>query len=188
MGKHRDWTEIRDDYQLNGLSYAKLAAKYNVPIDTLKKAAARQNWTNRKAKKEKILDLRAGRVTKAVRSAEVAPPENGTFEMALFDEREELTAEERFQRVVCRLLEKVEASVAVIDPENAKGLRALSGALKDLASLKGWDKDELDREEQRTKIERLRAETESLKREESGGDIQIRIMGMSEEDIEEVIG
>lgn len=187
MGKHRDWTEIRDDYQLNGLSYAKLAAKYNVPIDTLKKAAARQGWTNRKAKKEKILDLRAGRVSKAVRSVEMAPEENGTFEMALRDEREDLSPEERFQRVVCSLLYKVEASVDVISPDNAKALRALSGALKDLASLKGWDKDEYDRAEQQARIDKLRAETESAKREESG-EIQIRIMGMSEEDIEEVIG
>ena len=167
MGKHRDWTEIRDDYQLNGLSYAKLAAKYDVPIDTLKKAAARQGWTNRKAKKEKILDLRAGRVTKAVKTVEMAPSENGTIEMAPIILPEELSPEDRFQRVVCSLLAKVEASVAVIEPDNAKGLRALSGALKDLASLKGWDKDELDREEQRSKIQKLLAETKAANQEAS---------------------
>ena len=167
MGKHRDWTEIRDDYQLNGLSYAKLAAKYDVPIDTLKKAAARQGWTNRKAKKEKILDLRAGRVNKAVKTVETAPSENGTIEMAPIILPEELSPEDRFQRVVCSLLAKVEASVAVIEPDNAKGLRALSGALKDLASLKGWDKDELDREEQRSKIQKLLAETKAANQEAS---------------------
>lgn len=161
MGKHRDWTEIRDDYQLNGLSYAKLAAKYNVPIDTLKKAAARQGWTKRKEKKERAESIKARRVEKAFAAVEMAPAQNGTEEMAPDEPGPGVSEAERFQGIVSSLLAKLALAADRVDPRDTKGMRAISGAMKDLAALKGWNKDELDRQEQRARIEKLRADTSS---------------------------
>ncbi len=157
MGKHRDWTEIRNDYQQNGLSYAKLADKYNVPIDTLKKAAAREGWTNRKERQEKLTGIKTRRAAKAVASVseETAPDRNGTEETAPnpTDNDEAL-----FARTVSGLLAKIWAAMEYAPLDDARALKSLSGALKDLATLKGWCKDELDREEQRARIEKLRAD------------------------------
>ena len=74
MGKHRDWTDIANDYRENGLSFSQLAAKYDVPIDTLKKASARQGWS---AGTDKRKRSRIRNAQKAIAKAEskMAPPQ-----------------------------------------------------------------------------------------------------------------
>ena len=174
MGKHRDWTEIRDDYQLSGLSFAKIAEKYGVSITTLKKAAKREGWTKAVGHTEQVKHI-----------AKRIPTQKDTKERTPRSEIPD--GEQSFREAVDLLIEKAKFAAEVLPPLQVQALKQLSGVLKDLASLKGWDKDEYDRAEQQARIDKLRAETESAKREESG-EIQIRIMGMSEEDIEEVIG
>ncbi len=184
MGKHRDWTEIRNDYQLNGLSYAKLAEKYGISIGTLKKAAAREGWTNRKQKAERLTDTKINRAERMIGRAEKkVPDENGTKETVPFEE----TPENRFQRTVSKLLEKAEIAVDNLPPDAAKAIKELSGALKDLAALKGWNKDELDRQEQQARIEKLRAETRNASREDEKQHFDVSIMGMSVEELAEIL-
>lgn len=173
MGKHRDWTEIRDDYQLSGLSFAKIAEKYGVSLTTLKKAAKREGWTKTVGHTEQI-----NRLAKRI------PTQKDTSERA--PRLEKADSEQSFRDAVDMLIEKAKMAAAILPPVQVQALKQLSGVMKDLASLKGWDKDEYDRAEQQARIDKLRAETESAKREESG-EIQVRIMGMSEEEIEEVI-
>ena len=154
MGKHRDWTEIREDYQANGLNYAALAQKYGVPLDTLKKAAARQGWTKRKEKRQEKQQAAVKKI-----SAKMAPPENGTEEMA--PAQSNFGQAEQFDRTVAKLLTKVEQAVDFMPPESTQALKQLTGALKDLQGLLRMTKDDLDREEQRARIEKLRAEIET---------------------------
>ena len=187
MGKHRDWTEIRDDYQLNGLSYAKLAEKYGVSIDTLKKAAARQGWTNRKQKADKLSEIKTRRAGKAICAAEKkAPVENGTIETAPAENGTEVSTEDRFQRAVSMLIEKAEIAIDRLPPEETKAIKELSGALKDLAALKGWNKDDLDRQEQKARIEKLRVDAANAKTDD-GRKISVNIMGMDVDELAEVL-
>lgn len=153
MGKHRDWTEIRDDYQTSGLSYAALSKKYSVPIDSLKKAAIRQGWVKRE---------------KAIRKAfaQMAPDENGTIETAPSENGTKETAprirkEERFERTVEALLAKAEEAIEIAGPEEVDKIRKLASALRDLQGLLRLGKDELDMEEQKARIEKLRADAET---------------------------
>lgn len=181
MGKHRDWTDIEKDYQENGLSYAQLARKYSVPIDTLKKAAARQGWTKRKERKAKKTERKVQVLMETVESAESAVDEtapngtnengtietaqNGTDEMApvipLYPDRvmPAETDAERFRRIVDEMMDRVEDAICRVDTSNAGAVKLLTAALKDLRSLKGLDKTELDIQEQKARIEKLRSET-----------------------------
>lgn len=173
MGKHRDWTEIEKDYQEGGLSYAELAVKYKVSISTLKKAAMRQGWgKGRVAPKRRQA---AGRVKAALAEVEEMEPNgtdemepdemepNGTGAVPLWPEGQKvLPAEngaERFQRIVDEMMDRVEDAICRVDTSNAGAVKLLTAALKDLRSLKHLDKTELDIEEQKARIEKLRSET-----------------------------
>ena len=163
MGKHHDWTSIEKDYQENGLSYSQIAKKYEISIDTLKKAAARQGWA--KKKKKAVNESLARSVETALSKmapAEMAP-ENGTSaEIVPLYPDKILPAEDdatRFQRLVNELLDRVEDAICNVDVTNAGAVKLLTGALKDLRNLKGLDKSELDIEEQKARIETLKSET-----------------------------
>jgi len=158
VGKHRDWTAIERDYRESDLSYAELAEKYNVSISTLKKAAARQGWRPGKGKAARIR-----RTEKALDKME--PPEmepdrktepNGTDEIERFDYLVEAMAE-RIEQAIFRTAQDEKADLNAI--------KILVSALKDLRDLQHRNKSELDLEEQRARIDKLRAETAALKRQ-----------------------
>ena len=168
MGKHRDWTEIERDYRENGLSYATLAKKYNVPLDTLKKAAARQGWTQRREKKQRKEQQKLKSAETAIAAAEQEMAPNGTSETAPNGTEKMAPAivildaedpETRFNRMVNGMMDRVERAIEIVPPEAVQAIKLLTGALKDLRTLQRLDKDALDIEEQRARIEKLRSET-----------------------------
>lgn len=172
MGKHRDWTEVEKDYQENGLSYAELAHKYGIPLDTLKKAAARQGWTKSKERRAKKAAQKAQSIQANIAEAQMAPngtsdemAPNGTEEMApvvpLYPDKV-LPAENdaaRFERLVNQLMDRVEDAICNMDVTQAGSVKLMTGALKDLRDLKHLNKTALDIEEQKARIEKLRSET-----------------------------
>ena len=172
MGKHRDWTEVEKDYQENGLSYAELAHKYGIPLDTLKKAAARQGWTKSKERRAKKAAQKVQSIQADIAEAQMAPngtseemAPNGTEEMApvvpLYPDRV-LPAESdavRFERLVNQLMDRVEDAICHMDVTQAGSVKLMTGALKDLRDLKHLNKTDLDIEEQKARIEKLRSET-----------------------------
>ena len=184
MGKHRDWTDIRKDYEESGLSYAKLAEKYGVPIDTLKKAAGRQKWVKRAptarekaaARKRKIANVETA-------LAEMAPPETAPSEMAPQNGTAEpegkiiplyphkiLPAEssqERYTRMVMEMLDRVEEAMGRMNTEDIGSVKLMTGAMKDLRDILHLNKSELDLQEQRARIAKLQSETRTV--EEDGG-------------------
>lgn len=153
MGKHRDWTGIRTEYE-NGASFGALAKKHDVSITTLKKAAARQAWKHKTCPK---LETAAKKLKD---TAEMTPPGNDTREMTppLPSKSEQA---DQFDWIVAKLLTKVEQAVDFMPPEATQALKQLTGALKDLQGLLRLTKDDLDREEQRARIDKLRAEIET---------------------------
>lgn len=189
MGKHHDWKSIEKDYHENGLSYSQVAEKYGISIDSIKKAASKYGW----ARKRK--DAASNSLVKSIETAldktapEETAPENGTGAeiVPLYPDRV-LPAEsdaERFQRLVNDLMDRVEDAICHMDVTNAGAIKLMTGALKDLRSLKGLDKSALDIEEQKARIEKLRREAMV---EEENREITVSIRGMTQDEIDEVIG
>lgn len=176
MGKHRDWSEIERDYRENDLSYTQLADKYGVSVSTLKKAAMRQGWSEGRVAPKRRRE--ALRVKAALANVEMEPDENGTGTISDEMEPQNGTGAEnkviplypdriypaeddaaRFRRLVDELMNRVEDAICQMDVTQPGSVKLMTGALKDLRSLKGLDKTPLDIEEQKARIEKLRSET-----------------------------
>lgn len=125
-----DWKKLKKEYIAGGISHRKLSEKYGVSYSTLKKVAAREHWT----------DLRnhAG----AKEDAKVV--EAVSAQNARFDNAVDLALE-----AACKYL-RSPGHMRAVD------LKDVTTALKNLRDLKGI-KSDIDVEEQRARIEALRA-------------------------------
>ena len=145
MGKHRDWTDIRAEYE-RGKSLPRISETHGISLSTLKKACSREGWIKGKAE----IDRLETRVKAA--QAKMAPEPKGTAETAPPGDTPHETAE----RILRGLLDDVAGMVGAVS--STKELRELTSSFKDLWGLLNA-KDELDREEQAARIAKLRAET-----------------------------
>jgi type I restriction-modification system DNA methylase subunit len=125
-----DWKKIKKEYIAGGVSYKYLSDKYGVSHSTLKKVAAREHW----------MDLR----NQAGARADQQVVEAVSTKNARFDDAVELALE-----AACEYL-KTPGRIRAVD------LKDVTTALKNLRDLKGI-KNEADAEEQRARIEALRA-------------------------------
>ena len=170
MGKHRDWSAIEKDYRESGLNYAELAEKYGVSISSLKKAAARQGW--RPGTARKVRTAKAGKATRVLSKMELSemePEDKVPFEMEPGNSSISAESEkERLERLIAGMANRIEQAIfrtAQDEKADLNSIKILVSALKDLRDLQGLNKSELDLEEQRARIEKLRAETAALKRQ-----------------------
>ena len=158
MGKHRDWTEIEKDYRENGLSYPKLAEKYQVPLPTLKKAAARQGWVKSREHSQAIANGTDENGT-GTSSDEMVPNEVvPVFQVLPKDVRPAESDKERFDRMVSAMMDRVEDGICQMDVTNVGAIKLMTAALRDLRKLKHLDKTPLDIEEQKARINKLKSE------------------------------
>lgn len=125
-----DWKKIKAEYIAGGTSYRKLAEKYDVSFSTLRKVAAKEQWTELRSKTRtkmdtKIIETLSGKeADKAVNIIDVAD----------------------------KLLEKI---VIIADSVcDADSLKKLTSAIKDLKDIKGI-KSEADIREQEARIAKL---------------------------------
>ena len=150
-----DWKQIKREYIAGGTSYRKLCAKHGVPMGTLKRIAHDEDWVGlREQCKNKA-------ATKIV-------------------EIESDKQAERMKRLLTvsdKLLEAVEVAVDQFqtgDLVAEKGvLKSLASAIKDIKDIQSL-KTELDIEEQKARIAKLRKEAE---KEEQNHDVTITIAG-----------
>lgn len=163
MGKHRDWTEIRQEYE-KGASLQALSNKYDISIDTLKKASSRQKWVKGRPKIERLKKL----------AAEIAPngTENGTAENSTEQKARPVPFWEQMDCAAQNLLRSVLRRLEIEgDDISSRTIQELTSALKNIRQI---TKDELDREEQQARIAKLRAETP---KESSGaGGVTVRFV------------
>lgn len=138
--KKVDWIKIETDYISGDISCAELAKKHGVPVGTVRNHAARDNWTaKRELARQKTAETAA---KKAVKNREAKA--------------------KIFYDLVDRMVDKVRDGVDRCDTANSAAVRQLTLALRDLQQMLGLDKTELDKSEQRARIERLRAETKAV--------------------------
>ena len=125
-----DWKKIKKEYIAGGVSYKDLSEKYGVSQSTLRKTGAREHWA----------DLRNAAGTRE----EQKVVEAVSAQNALFDDAVDLALE-----AACKYL-RSPGQMRAVD------LKDVTTTLKNLRDLKGI-KNDIDVEEQRARIEALRA-------------------------------
>lgn len=125
-----DWKKIKKEYIAGGVSYKDLSEKYGVSQSTLRKTGAREHWA----------DLRNAAGTREEQKVvEAVSAQNARFDNAV-----DLALE-----AACEYL-RSPGQMRAVD------LKDVTTALKNLRDLKGI-KSDIDVEEQRARIEALRA-------------------------------
>ena len=134
-----DYSKLKKEYLMGNISYRELAKKHGVPFGTLRKVAAKEQWTQ----------LRTQARTKA----------DTKIIEAISDKEAENTID--LLEVADLLAKKVrEIAMTISDPDSIK---KLTSAIKDLKDIKGI-KSDADMREQEARIRKL--EIESAFREE----------------------
>lgn len=151
-----DWKKIKAEYIRGGVSYRKLADKYGVSFSTLRKIAAKENWTDLRSK------AGAKRDTKIIESVA----------------SQEAKRVDGIQTVADLLLQKIKDGVEdgslIVDSQS---IRQITASIKDLRDIKGM-KSELDMQEQMARIDKLRREAMA---DQESKDIRVIIGGDIEE-------
>ena len=159
-----DWAKIKAEYiRDQSSSYRSLAKKYGVTKDAICNKAKKEGW----------IDLRRQRIDKTA--------------TAVVDACATKEAEKAI-----RIYEIADIAMEVILGKLIAGgllpqdVKSLTGALKDIAAVKGIQTD-AERREQEARIAKLRREAER-DQEQENQEIVFRITGMSDEEVQGVIG
>lgn len=146
-----DWKQIKAEYIAGGTSYRKLAEKHGVSFSTLRKVAAKEQWTELRNKAGAKAD------TKLIETLSTKEANKAVSIVGVAD----------------KLLEKIaEIADRVGDPDSIK---KLTSAIKDLKDIKGI-KSDIDLREQEARIRALEKQTEK-----TDDDTQVVITFGSEE-------
>ena len=148
-----DWKRVKAEYIAGGTSYRKLAEKYGVSQSTLRKVAAKEQWT----------ELRNKARTKADSKV-----------INIISEKEADRANKIID-VADRILAKI---VDVLDyVQDTQGIKHITSALKDLKEIKGF-KSDADMREQEARIRNLEKQAQA---EDASKDIEVSIASDVEE-------
>lgn len=149
-----DWKLIKAEYIAGGTSYRKLAEKYGVKMSALRSVAEREKWVELKAQAAHKTDTE---IVKSVSKKEARRAANVI-------------------KVADKLLKRIDR---LADSDiDAKGIKNLTSALKDLREIKGIRSD-ADSREQEARIKKLLKEAE--REENEAGTIEVVFNAGSEE-------
>ena len=149
-----DWKRIKAEYIAGGTSYRKLAEKYDVSFSTLRKVAAKEQWTELRNKTRAKMDTEISDTVskkgakKAVNIIDVA---------------------DKLLNKISELMEEM-----VVDTQS---LKQLTSALKDLKEIKGF-KSDADMREQEARIRNLEKQAEG---DNTSKDIEVQFGSEAEE-------
>jgi len=165
-----DWNEIKTDFLATGMSYPELARKWGVSLSTVKKRAMREKWTEQHIK---VMELEPKEEPEPITEPEVFYAADMRAERA-----------RKLLRTTDEMVDRIIDALFLIKPEDTYSLSVLVRALKDLREMQGLNKTQLDIEEQQARIQKLRREAQQ---EEERSEISVNIMGMSVDELHEVI-
>lgn len=136
-----DWNKIKAEYIAGGTSYRKLADKYGIDRNKIQVRATKENWVSLKSQAQAKTE---SKMVDAIsdKDAEVAK--------SIID-------------VADKLLEEIYGMLGS-GVTNAQSIKSLTSALKDIKEIKGY-KSDLDMEEQRERINKLRREAQEEKQD-----------------------
>ena len=152
-----DWQAIKTEYITTQTSYRKLAQKYGVSYQAICHRSKEEGW----------IDLREQHKNKTI---------SKTLEKI---SQQEADRAARIHSVADKLLNKIEAMVDAVEPEDipAKAIRALTAAVKDLKEIQSV-KSPLDEQEQRARIANLQKQAD--KDEDKTEEIEVVFVGGEE--------
>ena len=132
-----DWEKIRTEYISGGVSYRRLAAKYNISENRIERMGRKENWTL----------LRRSYLQNGVSQKKDS-----------FCEQNARSAK-RIMEVADQILEKISESLDSLSVIDGNTLMHFTSALKELRDIKGV-RSEADIREQEIRMENLRKSTE----------------------------
>lgn len=176
-----DWKRIKAEYIAGGTSYRKLAEKYGVSFSTLRKVAAKEQWTELRnkagAKRDtKIIDSVSEKeaqkaIDKLSRVSDLTDKLLDKLEQAIeeldiqlykdvkktkvIEYNNELRPDKPTKETIYEE-EKVSEVKTIVD---RSGLKAIASSLRDIKEIQML-KSDLDKQEQEARIEKLRREAE----------------------------
>lgn len=131
-----DWAKIRAEYIRGGTSYRKLAEKYKVPMNTLKRVAKQGNWVELRTQKEHKVTTQLTEIAASTQSEAAKIIFNAAIDLA---------------RKVAKSIEQQE----VFLPGDAYGYANAMQKIKQTIGIK----DDIDLEEQQARIAKIKSET-----------------------------
>ena len=176
-----DWKRIKAEYIAGGTSYRKLAEKYGVSFSTLRKVAAKEQWTELRnkagAKRDtKIIDSVSEKeaqkaIDKLSRVSDLTDKLLDKLEQAIeeldiqlykdvkktkvIEYNNELRPDKPTKETIYEN-EKVSEIKTIVD---RSGLKAIASSLRDIKEIQML-KSDLDKQEQEARINKLRKEAE----------------------------
>ena len=165
------WATIRADYLSSGLSLSKLAKKHGVSLSTMKKRAAAEHWTRARdavaagaAADESVTGSADGTGTDMNGTGtEIAHAE---IVEAIVTKRDRL---DTFLRASDAIMDRILDALTSPEVISPYSLKLLASALRDLREMQGLNRTELDLEEQRARIAKLKSDTRIVESEGEGG-------------------
>ena len=155
-----DWNKIKAEYIAGGTSYRKLAEKYKVSFSTLRKIAAKEQWTqlrnNAGAKRDTVLAENIGK-----QSAKI---------------------DDKYFRIVDKLFDKAEEVIDKTPIWQPTLLKEMATTMKYLKECKGI-KSDADMREQEARIAKLQKEAYEDSNEVN--EIRVTFGGESSEEVKE---
>jgi uncharacterized protein YjcR len=143
-----EWKRIKAEYLAGGTSYRKLAEKYGVSFSTLRKVAAKEQWTqlrnNAGAKRDTVLAEKIGEQTAKI--------------------------DDKYFRLVDKLFDKAEEVIDNTPIWQPTLLKEMATTMKYLKECKGI-KSEADMREQEARIAKLQKEAQ----EEDNSTTEIKV-------------
>lgn len=118
------WLDVRKEYTTTDISTRELARKYDIPYGTLRKRATREKWAQERA--QMGAEMGAGRA-QAVREVEYEDYKGLLLAAGLLSDK---------------IAEAVQLMSAEDVLKDKRGLRSLTGAIKDLADIQGLNKSD----------------------------------------------
>ena len=158
-----DWSKMKAEYIRGGISTRKLAEKYGVSYSTLKKNCITEGWVNLRKQKE---SKATARIVDACATKEA---------------EQTCKAYEAADLAINRIMKMLESKEI-----GSKDLKALTSALRDCAAVKGLQTD-AERREQEARIAKLHREAER-EQETEDAEFKFQIVGLGEEDLEDIVG
>ncbi|MBQ9662218.1 MAG: hypothetical protein IJV40_03585 [Oscillospiraceae bacterium] len=170
------WSRIRADFLATGASYKSLAEKYGVSLSKVKRIAAKELWTSggtdytSLAEEAKFVSKKR---TKTNQSEPSEPkrtePDEPESTALIVPEAEDTVITprdryERFMEITDSMMDRIADALASPDVINPYSLKLLASALRDIREMQGLNKSELDREEQKARIAKLKKEAEDQMR------------------------
>ncbi len=152
-----DWQAIKTEYITTQTSYRKLAQKYGIHYKVIADRGKSEKWTElRSQHRDKTLTKTLDKIS-----------------------QQEANRAARIHTVADKLLNKIEAMVDAVEPEDipAKAIRALTAAVKDLKEIQNV-KSALDEQEQEARIANLRKQAD--KDEDKTDEIEVVFVGGEE--------